>query len=247
MDALSHLKGLTWTDVPDRPLVLVPIGSTEQHGPHLPFDTDTAIATAAAAACAARLSTEHNVAVIVAPPISYGSSGEHQMFPGTVSVGHEALRILLIEVIRSLSHWAGRVVFVNGHGGNVTTMTEVVNQMILEQHLVAWVPCAFEGATDAHAGRDETSVMLFLDPERVDMDRAVTGNTANLSELLPALMESGVRAVSESGVLGDPLQASASIGENLFTRLIDDLCQRILSNSTSPNGKLSLPAQPSNL
>jgi len=242
MAVSCHLSELTWTAVPDHPLVLVPIGSTEQHGPHLPFDTDTAIASAAAAACASHLSDEHGIPVVVAPAIAYGSSGEHQMFPGTISIGHDALRVLLIEVVRSLSHWAGRVVFVNGHGGNVATVTDVVNQMILEQHQVAWVPCAFEGATDAHAGRDETSVMLFLEPNRVDMNRAVTGNTANLSELLPALMASGVRAVSESGVLGDPLQASASAGEHLFTGLVDDLCERILGNLVGPSGKLARPA-----
>lgn len=238
---------MAWTIVPVRPLVLVPIGSTEQHGPHLPFDTDTTIASAVAAACASGLSDLHDIAVVVAPPISYGASGEHQMFPGTMSIGHDALRVLLVELVRSLSHWAGRIVFVNGHGGNVPTVTDVVKQMILEQHQVAWVPCAFERATDAHAGRDETSVMLFLDASRVDMTRAVIGNTSSLDELLPELMASGVRAVSESGVLGDPIQAHARVGEKMFTSLIDDLCARILNNSVGPSGKLTLPAQTSNL
>ena len=247
MTASHHLTGMAWTVVPVRPLVLVPIGSTEQHGPHLPFDTDTTIASAAAAACASSLSDLHDIAIVVAPPISYGASGEHQMFPGTMSIGHDALRVLLVELVRSLAYWAERIVFVNGHGGNVPTVTDVVKQMILEQHQVAWVPCAFERATDAHAGRDETSVMLFLDASRVDITRAVTGNTSSLDELLPELMTSGVRAVSESGVLGDPIQAHASIGEELFTSLINDICARILNNSVGPSGKLTLPAQTSKL
>lgn len=240
MAASLHLTELTWPTVPDGPLVLVPIGSTEQHGPHLPFDTDTAIAFAVASACASHLS-DHSVPVVVAPPISYGASGEHQMFPGTISIGHEALRTLLIEIVRSLSHWAGRIVLVNGHGGNVSTIVDVVNQMIIEQHRLAWVPCAFEGETDAHAGHNETSVMLFLDPKRVDMSQAVTGNTANLIELLPDLMASGVRAVSESGILGNPIHADASVGKDLFTNLVEVLCTRIIHDTVDSNGKLAQP------
>src|SRR5215204_2153898 len=88
-------------------LVLVPVGSVEQHGPHLPLDTDTRIA----AAVAARAATG---ALLVAPPVAYGASGEHEGFAGTVSIGHEALRLLLVELGRSASRWAARLVFVNG-------------------------------------------------------------------------------------------------------------------------------------
>src|SRR4051794_27413330 len=95
-------------------LVLVPVGSTEQHGPHLPLDTDTVIATAVAHGVAAELP-----GTWVAPPISYGSSGEHQSFPGTASIGTEALTHVLVELARSMRTWASRVVFVNAHGGNV--------------------------------------------------------------------------------------------------------------------------------
>lgn len=210
----------TWTEIPVRPIVLVPIGSTEQHGPHLPFTTDTLIAEQVALAVAQELESTDASSVVVAPPLAYGASGEHQDFPGTVSIGHEALRVVLVELIRSVSTWAGRIVLINGHGGNTATVQQVVEQMQYEQHNVTWTPCALESATDAHAGHDETSVLLHLAPEVVRMNAAEPGNTLPLSELLPELMASGVRSVSPSGVLGDPSHADREVGEHEFRGLV---------------------------
>lgn len=204
----NALGSASWVDVPDRPLVLVPLGSTEQHGPHLPFSTDTLIAQAAARAAAEEHRDDTGAAVIVAPAVAYGASGEHQGFPGTMSIGHEALRALLVELVRSLATWAGPVIFVNGHGGNVLTLKAVIDQLRYEQHDVSTVMCALETATDAHAGFDETSVMLHLHPELVDMARAEAGNTTPLNELLPELMAKGVRPVTANGILGDPTAAT---------------------------------------
>ena len=145
MSAVMSLGTVAWVDVPEGSTVLVPLGSTEQHGPHLPFDTDTAIANSAAHASARALghAAPGHVDVVVAPAIAYGASGEHQSFPGTVSIGHEALHLLLIELVRSLSTWAGRIILINGHGGNVATVSAVVAQMVAEGHDVAWVACQF--------------------------------------------------------------------------------------------------------
>jgi creatinine amidohydrolase/Fe(II)-dependent formamide hydrolase-like protein len=107
-----RLADAVWPDIPARPLVLVPVGSIEQHGPHLPLDTDAVIAEAVADRAAELIGGD----VQVAPVIAYGSSGEHQMFPGTCSIGADALRSMLVELVRSLRTWAGRVVFVNAHG-----------------------------------------------------------------------------------------------------------------------------------
>ena len=217
---LTELSRMSWTDVPGGATVLVPTGSTEQHGPHLPLDTDTVIAVAVARAVAAELGQQHSrqqggAAVVVAPALPYGASGEHQHFPGTVSLGSEALHAVLVELVRSLSTWARRIVFINAHGGNVAPLARAVMQMNREGHRTAWVPCV-AGAVDAHAGRTETSLMLHLAPDSVDLSRAVCGNTTPVAELMPAMTAGGVAAVSVSGILGDPAGAGAAEGEALL-------------------------------
>ena len=217
----TTLADSSWTEIPERPIVLVPLGSTEQHGPHLPFSTDTTIADAVARAAAPRISEATGQPVVVAPAVPYGASGEHQGFPGTISVGHDALRLLLVEMIRSVSVWAGRIILVNGHGGNALTLKAVVDQMQYEQHNVSSIPCALESATDAHAGHDETSVLLHLSSHLVRMETAQPGNTQPLAEILPDLMRSGVRPVSPTGILGDPTAANREEGRASFDALVD--------------------------
>ena len=239
---MSHqLADVTWTSVQGSPLVLVPVGSTEQHGPHLPLDTDTTIATAVAWAVAERLAGD----VLVAPALAYGSSGEHQDFAGTSSIGTDALAMFVIELVRSMSAWAGRIVFVNGHGGNITALSRALAQMVAEQHDVAWAPCATE-YLDLHAGRTETSLMLHLRPGAVDLAHAEVGNTQSLKEIRPRLEQDGVAAVSPNGVLGDPSGASAEEGEHLLHTMVDDVLQRVHAPRADLQGMLTIPvAEPS--
>lgn len=197
-------------------LVLVPVGSLEQHGPHLPLDTDTVIATAVARAAAERLGAW------VAPAIAYGSSGEHQAFPGTTSIGTDVLRLTVIELVRSLSTWADRVLLVNGHGGNVAALTRAIGVLKAEGHDADWAACATE-LFDLHAGRTETSLMLHLSPWTVRLDRAQAGDTRPLSEILPLMRRGGVAAVSPNGVLGDPSGASAAEGVQLLGRMVSEV------------------------
>jgi mycofactocin precursor peptide peptidase len=198
--------------------LLVPVGSCEQHGPALPLDTDTRIASAVAAGVAARLGGD----VLVAPSVSFGASGEHEMFPGTVSIGRDALRLVLVELGRSAGRWVRRLVFVNGHGGNVGVLREVVELLRAEGRDVRWWSCVLPVGfvSDAHAGRTETSLLLALAPESVRLELAEAGNTAPLPELLPAMRVGGVGAVSPNGVLGDPAGASAEEGHQMLTALI---------------------------
>lgn len=224
---MTNLSSSRWPELGPPDVVLIPLGSTEQHGPHLPFTTDTAIAVAVTKAVATALS-EASVSVVVAPEISIGASGEHQGFPGTVSMGHEALRSVVIELARSVKTWAPRVVFVNGHGGNVSTLVSAVAQLTDEDHEVTWVACGVAGQ-DAHAGREETSMMLHLHPEDVRMDKAEVGVTESLTTLLPQLQAGGVQAVSPNGVLGDPTGASAEEGAELLARISLTVVDHILS------------------
>jgi len=181
------------------PLLLVPVGSTEQHGPHLPLATDTMVATAVARAAAEMLVARGN-AVFVAPAIAYGASGEHEGFPGTVSIGHEALMNLLIEYGRSACRWARGLIFVNGHGGNVQSIRQSVELLRYEGRAVAWTSCDLPGG-DAHAGHTETSLLLELAPQTVLADLVEVGCVTPLVELMPRLRRDGIRAVSRNGAL----------------------------------------------
>lgn len=241
-----ELRDLAWPDIPKRAMVLVPVGSVEQHGPHLPLDTDTVVATSVAKAVAAAVAFRIQEEVLVAPAVSYGSSGEHQSFPGTVSIGSSALRSLVVELVRSLSTWAGRIILVNAHGGNIAALAAAVRQLTAEQHNVAWLPCTVEGG-DLHAGRTETSLMLHLRPEAVRLERSRAGETRSITEILPALKSGGVEAVSPSGVLGDPGGASAAEGLRLLELMVKDAAGRILSEDPDKNGMLAARRQPANL
>jgi mycofactocin system creatininase family protein len=233
----ADLSRSTWPEVPPSgATVLVPVGSTEQHGPHLPLSTDSVIAAAAAERTAARLPGP----VLVAPLIAFGNSGEHAGFPGTVSIGHEALRLVLLELVRSLGLWAERTVLVNGHGGNIRTLNEAVAQLRAEGHHAAWTGCDFPGG-DAHAGRSETSVMLHLSPESVDVGAITPGNTRPLSTLMPRLVAGGVRAVAPNGVLGDPRGASAQEGRRLMDSLVEAMALRMSACTADQRGRLLDP------
>lgn len=200
--------------------LVVPLGSTEQHGPHLPLSTDTIIA-----ASIARRLVDARPDFALAPSIGIGASGEHAGFPGTLSIGTEALSAMLVELARDSSREYARMLVVNGHGGNATALSAAARVCDYEGRRLDVLHCHFPRG-DAHAGRTETSLMLHLAPELVRCDLAQPGNTARVADLLPAMRTGGIAAVSPNGVLGDPTGASASEG----ARLVEALVSRLLSD-----------------
>jgi len=217
--ASTSLGEATWNTVAT-PILAVPIGSCEQHGPHLPLDTDTRIACAVADGLAAA-----DPRVRVAPALGITASGEHAGFPGTLSIGLEALEQVLVELVRS-ADWSSGIVFVNGHGGNRTAVERAIKTLLDEdRRALSWWPTL--NAVDAHAGRTETSLLLAIDPTLVRMELAAPGVTAPLVEILADLRHRGVAAVSPSGVLGDPTGSSPEEGRQLLGSLVQNLVDTV--------------------
>ena len=162
-------------------MLAVPLGSLEQHGPHLPLDTDTRIAGAVAGRRAWRRA---GVGVAVAPALSYGASGEHADFPGTLLVGHEVLADLLVELVRSARGSFAGVVFVNAHGGQRGGARRLARERCAAEgdDVLVWRAVTPAGG-DAHAGRTETSLLLAIDPGAVRLDLAEPGRTEPIADI----------------------------------------------------------------
>ena len=220
----SWLADLTSPEVGRRAaagaLLAIPLGSTEQHGAHLPLATDTDVAVAL---CERLADARGNV--VIAPPVAYGSSGEHAGFPGTLSIGQAAVEMVVVELGRSATETFTRLVFVSAHGGNTEAVTKAVRTLQAESRdVLLFLP---RWAGDPHAGHQETSMMLELAPSLVRMDRAVVGDVRPITETWPVLRAGGVRAVTDTGVLGDPTAANPADGRDLLdglgARLIDEV------------------------
>jgi mycofactocin system creatininase family protein len=202
-------------------VLAVPVGSLEQHGPHLPLDTDTRIAVE----LATRLSRTRPD-VVVAPAVAYGASGEHAAFPGTLLINHEVLADLLVELVRSARDAFAGVVLISAHGGNHEGLTLVGARCRADgDPVLVWAASVRGG--DAHAGKTETSLMLAIDPGVVRTEMAVAGRTEPLEVLLPRLRAEGVRPISSNGVLGDPRGASAAEGESMLAAMTTELADAV--------------------
>ena len=214
--SLRPLVARTWVEqaaLSSRTL-LIPLGSFEQHGPHLPLSTDTFIAEALAAQVASEADCD------VAPAIPVGASGEHQGFAGLLSIGNEALELVVLELLRSARATWSSVVLISGHGGNIAAVTKAVATSRYEgSRVAAWFPTDVEG--DPHAGATETAVMLALDAARVDLTAAIDAPVS--ADQMRRVQVQGIMGVSASGVLGEPSRADADTGRRIVHRWVREI------------------------
>jgi creatinine amidohydrolase len=158
---------------------------------------------------------------VIAPPLSITASGEHAGFPGTISIGTEALVAVIVELVRSCD-WASGVILAHGHGGNLAAVQRATTLLHSEERNVAnWWP-HIQGA-DAHAGHTETSLMMAINPRLVRMDKLDIGNVQPMREMQCDLQTRGVQAVSPNGILGNARTATAEYGDQLVAMLTEDL------------------------
>jgi creatinine amidohydrolase len=222
----------TWTDADgaDTHLAVLPVGSTEQHGPHAPLGTDVLTAEAVAEAGADRYPDP----VVVAPAIPVGIAEEHRRFSGTLWTSESTFREYVRDVIGSLaSHGWNRIVVVNGHGGNVAALQEVTARIVRHDDAYAvpftWFDEVGEHASDmGHAGPLETSMLRHTDPETVHEDRfaAAAADGADGWGEWQGRVNLAVDSheFTDNGAVGDPGESSAELGAELLERSADALC-----------------------
>jgi creatinine amidohydrolase len=222
-------------------IIVLPLGAIEQHGPHLPLSTDFVVADAAAGAAVHKVGADVDAWLL--PTLPYTKSNEHAWSPGTMWLSANTLMSVLDDIGRSIaSTSARRVLFINGHGGN-SALVQVMNRELrlkygLQTFLAHPHIPADQGGTSAaselgmgiHGGLDETSVMLHLKPELVDMSLAVRRVPEALAKNEHVRFGGKVafgwlsNDFFPDGHIGDPTGATAEIGERMFNSAVEDLC-----------------------
>lgn len=218
-------------------VLVQPLGAIEQHGPHLPLATDLLIATAVAEAVVDERGDELDLWIL--PPLAYTKSNEHAWAPGTIWVSAETLLRQILDIGRSLATLgAKRLVLLNGHGGNSALLTVACRELRLESGFLTfithpYIPADQGGPSPSeelgmgiHASLDETSIVLHLEPDLVKMELA----ERNVPEWLAGnqYVKFGgqvgfgwtSRDFGPSGVIGDPTNASAERGKQLFEGIV---------------------------
>ncbi|MFB6255998.1 MAG: creatininase family protein [Haloplanus sp.] len=226
-----HLSDVTWTDVrdADADLALLPVGSTEQHGPHAPLGTDAYHAETVAEAGAERFDDD----VAVAPTVPVGIAEEHRHFSGTLWVSPDTFRSYVRDVVGSLAHHGmDRVVVVNGHGGNVPALGEVTATISRHDDAYAvpftWFEAVGEHGDDmGHGGPLETALLRATHPELVRderIDEARAGASKGWGDWVSKTnLAHDSAEFTGNGIVGDPGAGDAELGEELLDRAADAL------------------------
>jgi creatinine amidohydrolase/Fe(II)-dependent formamide hydrolase-like protein len=242
MDQQRHQWGeLTWPEAEERfkqlDIALLPVGSIEQHGPHLPLDTDAFDAKYLARRIANACSDPKP---LILPNISYGVSYHHDEFKGTVSISNDTLAKLVYDIGISVSrNGIKKLVIINGHGGNSPALNHAAQMINRDAHIFVCVDTGetsdvdiyalVETPNDVHAGEIETSTSLAVRPHLVKMDQARREVPKFSSRYLDFTSKRGVlwyaytRKISHSGVMGDPTKASAEKGKKIWEMMITHL------------------------
>jgi creatinine amidohydrolase/Fe(II)-dependent formamide hydrolase-like protein len=232
---------LTWrqarTRIKKMDVTLLPVGAVEQHGPHLPLDTDAFDADYLACRVAEACSDPKP---LVLPPISYGVSYHHADFTGTVGISNDTLAKMIYEIGMSVArNGIRKLVIINGHGGNSPALNYAAQMINRDARIFVCVDTGetsdvdidkiVETPNDVHAGEIETSTSLAVRPHLVKMDQAKKHIPKFSSRYLDFTSKRGVlwyaytRKISPSGVMGDPTKASAAKGERIWETMIAHL------------------------
>ncbi|MGD0803771.1 MAG: creatininase family protein [Candidatus Bathyarchaeia archaeon] len=231
------LAEVSWTEAQrirgDVDTVILPVGSTEQHGPHCPLGTDYITAEAVASAVGERT----NLPVL--PVVPVGVSSNHRQFPGTLWAPPKIFREYIKAIIFSASsHGPKKFIVINGHGGNTASLREVAEELRSNEDIFVAIANAYPTNLDGHAGEDETSIMLHLRPELIKMEKAVdtkqketlAGIKMKAQRVGPADFGLDTIDLSPTGVFGaagkniEAIKATAIHGEQIVRTQIDELC-----------------------
>lgn len=241
-----HLAELRAPDIAERlspsSIVIQPVGAIEQHGPHLPFNTDLVVADAVSSALVGRHGDEHDLWLL--PPLAYSKSNEHAWSAGSIWLGPETLLAVLDDLGRSIAKLpTRRLVFLNGHGGNSALLNVACRELRLHHNLLTFlahprVPPDQGGASNEaeegmgiHGGHGETSMMLHLRPDLVDMSvvhRQIPDSLLGNQHVRfggPISFGWLSNDWGDEGFIGDPTMASADIGKDMFDSAVADLGQ----------------------
>lgn len=237
-----QLAEATTTDVAalDTELAVLPVGSTEQHGPHAPLATDTLTAVAVAEAGVAAFDGD----AVVAPALPYGISEEHRAFAGTLWLAPDTFRAVVRETLEALaSHGWRRVVVVNGHGGNTAALREVTDAVSRAGDAFAVPFTWFEAVGDhrsrmGHAGPLETAMLRRHHPELVREERVAAardGASDRWGDWVAGVnLAHDSDAFTSNGVVGDPTEGDAELGAELTDLAAGALAELLDAVATRP-------------